>query len=153
MVPFLENLDEFQGPFVVRKPITINGRALLRAKQGPVMTIASAGVTLQNLHMEVSGEFSSLTDACRRCDATRVRSNSHSVSIRGMVEGLIAQAGEWSYPSQIDAGAYRPNATTPLSSPSRLPYSPFLNRKFKGFCFDSNQLSHQSTEILVKTIR
>lgn len=150
----LENLDEFQGPFVIRKPIAINGRGhYLWAKQGPVMTIASPGVTLQNLHMEVSGDFSSLTKEQKvailmepGCEA-----KFHSVFVRGLVEGLSSQAGEWSYPTHIDAGPYRPNAYNSFKFSIKTPVQAYLESEIKGIELIPNQTyPQQSTEILVK---
>ena len=52
--------------------------------------------------------------------------------VRGLVEGLSSQAGEWSYPTHIDAGPYRPNAYNSFKFSIKTPVQAYLESEIKG---------------------
>lgn len=91
---------EFQGPLVVRRPVTINGNGCtIWAEAGPVVVIESTGVTLGELNIEVTGTEESLAGeaACALVARTAAPTLSR-VAVRGLVVGIPGEEGEWRYP-------------------------------------------------------
>src|SRR5258708_6876591 len=98
---------EFPGPVVLHRSVTLDGQgATLWARQGPVLTVAAAGVVLRNLKIEVTGDGDSdhPEDGCallvEAADGLRVE----NVEVRGSVIGLPQEAGVWRYPSSLWLG-------------------------------------------------
>ena len=103
---------EFQGPLVIRRPVTINGQGgTIWAEKGPVLVIESVGVVLSELNVEVTGTEDRLSgeEAC----AILARSTPPTLSrvaVRGLVTGIVGEEGEWRYPrivrlNKVKAGA------------------------------------------------
>jgi hypothetical protein len=91
---------EFQGPLVIRKPVTIDGQGgTIWAERGPAVIVESAGVVLTEMNIEVTGPEGQLTgeETCalvaRGAPPTLAR-----VAIRGHVAGVPGEEGEWRYP-------------------------------------------------------
>ncbi len=91
---------EFQGPLVIRRPVTINGQGgTIWAEKGPVVLVESVGVVLNELNVEVTGTEDKLSgeEAC----ALVARSTAPTlarVAVRGHVAGIPGEEGEWRYP-------------------------------------------------------
>lgn len=102
---------EYQGPITIKKPITIigNGHSIW-SKKGPVVSVASDGVTLKNLNLEVTGNQSRLTEE----DSTALyvyenqKVSLESVAVRGNVFGITGEEGTWSYPTSLQLGSLKP---------------------------------------------
>lgn len=101
---------EFQGPAVIRQPLTIEGQSCtLWSEQGPVLVVQAGGVVLNGLNIELTGSDDQEGDAA--C-ALKVEGNNDvifdHVSVRGNVIGLDDEEGEWRYPRSIRIGRLQP---------------------------------------------
>jgi hypothetical protein len=101
---------EFRGPVIVRRPLTVVGQGgTLWAPKGPVLTVLSKGVVLQDLNVEVTQDQLVLTDddACALVVGPGLGVTLNSVVVRGDVRGLDAEEGRWRYPRSLRLGALR----------------------------------------------
>ena len=85
--------NEYHGPFVVRKPLTLRGGlgATLSCKVGPVLTVDASGVVLESLIIEVVDATAPGAEGC----ALQVNSGhgvrTRDVQVKGSVIGLTAK--------------------------------------------------------------
>ncbi|QDU93852.1 right-handed parallel beta-helix repeat-containing protein [Lignipirellula cremea] len=97
---------EFQGPAVIRQPLTIEGQSCtLWSETGPVLCIASDGVVLKSLNIEVTGPEDQ--DGSAACALQVEHGHAlalHQVAVRGNVLGLEKEEGEWRYPRSLRLG-------------------------------------------------
>lgn len=96
---------EFEGPVVIGKPLTIEGRdTMVWARKGPVLTIESSGVVLQDLNVEITGREKDLTgqEACAIVVHGKHGVTLNDVSVRGNVLGLDEEEGDWRYPRSLN---------------------------------------------------
>ncbi len=108
---------EYAGPVVIDHPLILDGQgATIWALTGPVLSIQSDGVSLENLRIEVtrSDEGTGGQDNSNQQDycAILVKSGQslkfHDVEVRGTAMGLPDEAGEWKYPNQLNIGKLAP---------------------------------------------
>lgn len=98
---------EVEGPLRVDRPCVIEGGGTtLWAAHGPVLTVASAGVTVRNLRIEVTESG----------DQTAVRSEApdvvlENVEVRGDVMGIPDEAPHWELPPVISLGDFAAEET------------------------------------------
>lgn len=95
---------EFEGPLAVSRPCRIvgNNTTLWRSK-GPVLTVSSSGVTLENLRIEVTN------DNLPAADSVAVNSVQHdtgfvNVEIAGRLKGISGEEKPWGIPKMINIG-------------------------------------------------
>ena len=103
---------EYEGPIVIKKPITIDGRGhSIWSKKGPVVIIRSQGVVLKNLQVEVTGKQEKLTDveSCSLAVQPDAKPTLESVTVRGNVVGLEGEEGAWAYPTAVNMGSLKAN--------------------------------------------
>src|SRR5213592_3646721 len=81
---------EMPGPVILRKAIVLDGQgATIFAERGPVLTIASAGVLLENLNVEVTASAPGEGDAgCALAVEGGGAVTLRNVAVVGTVRGL-----------------------------------------------------------------
>ena len=95
---------EFEGPVVVRNPLTIEGQnATIWAAKGPVLSVEENGVVLEALNVEITGNEAQLSgrEACALVIRRGLGVTLNDVTVRGNVDGLEEEEGEWRYPRSI----------------------------------------------------
>jgi hypothetical protein len=96
---------EYEGPIVIRKPITIEGQhsTFWAKEKGPVLSIESSGVIINDLNIEITGKEDELSgkDACALVVGDKLGISLNNVSVRGNVLGLDEEEGDWLYPRSI----------------------------------------------------
>ena len=93
---------EFEGPITVAKPIKIVGTTTtIWAKNAPALIVKSAGVTLENLRVELTE--ASPEDAAIRAEFPCEAKN---VEVLGAVEGFGAEDGFFDIPRTIQLGEF-----------------------------------------------
>jgi F-box protein 11 len=98
---------EFQGPIVLRRPVTIEGQgATIWAPQGPVLSIQADGVGLSNLNVEITSNEGSLDGetACALLVTPGLAVTLNHVTVRGNVLGLREEEGSWRFPRSLPLG-------------------------------------------------
>ncbi|MDB4416024.1 hypothetical protein N9270_04800 [Akkermansiaceae bacterium] len=103
---------EYEGPIVIKKPITIDGRGhSIWSKKGPVVIIKSQGVVLKNLQVDVTGKQEKLTEIelCSLAVQPDAKPTLESVTVRGNVVGLEGEEGAWGYPTAVNMGSLKAN--------------------------------------------
>ena len=101
---------ELEGPVVIRSPITIEGQgATIWAKKGPVLSIQEDGVVLEDLNVAITGSERKLSgqEACALVIRRGLGVTLNDVTVRGNVDGLEEEEGEWDYPRSLRLGAIR----------------------------------------------
>ena len=105
------NAFEFQGPIHLGKPITLRGTgATIWARGGPVLTVSSKGVRLQNLRLELTGDdqIDHPLEGCALEITNDVNVILDNVTVRGRVTGLVSEEGAWMYPLSLSLGRLAP---------------------------------------------
>ncbi len=93
---------EFEGPVTITKPMRIVGNnTTVWAKRGSVISIASPGVTLENLRVELTE--GSVSDAAITAEKPAAVNN---VEILGEVRGFGAEDGTLDIPRTLELGAF-----------------------------------------------
>ncbi len=93
---------EYAGPIVVDRACTIKGNmSVIWADSGPVLVIKAAGVKIENLRVEVTGngEFTAITSEYP--DTKLI-----NVEVRGNVKGILGEAENWELPNVISLGDF-----------------------------------------------
>lgn len=96
---------EYEGPVVINKPLTLRGsNATVWAKRGSVIEVASQGVTLSGLRVEITeGAIS------EPAITARFPVNVRDVEVLGTVSGFGAEDGECGIPRAIQLGELSPS--------------------------------------------
>lgn len=109
---------EYEGPIRVARPCVIDGGgATVWAACGPVLTVASPGVTLRNLRVEVT-EANAANRTAIRADAPGTVLE--GVEAGGDVENLPGEAPHWELPPLVSLGEFAAGAENRFSVPLRL---------------------------------
>lgn len=109
---------EYEGPVRVARPCVIDGGgATVWAACGPVLTVASPGVTLRNLRVEVTEAGAANRTAIRAEAAGTVL---EGVGAGGDVENVPGEAPHWDLPPLVSLGDFAPGAENRFSIPLRL---------------------------------
>ena len=95
---------EFEGPLIIRKPITIEGHnCTIWNEQGPILTVKAKNVSLKNLIVEITDQADKLKKS-KAC-AIKVENGQglafENVAVRGNITGLKEEEGEWRYPRSL----------------------------------------------------
>jgi len=103
---------EYEGPIVVSHPMTIDGQGRsIWCKKGPVISVESDGVVLNNLEIEVTGNEKKLSDdeACALAVNPGVQVGLNDIVVRGHVVGVAEEEGIWRYPRSLRIGTVKAN--------------------------------------------
>jgi len=101
---------EFQGPIVVRRPLTLEGNGVsIWAPAGPVVSIESDGVQLRKLNVEITGDSAAVDGptGCALRVADNVKVSLSDVAVRGHAVGLAGEEGTWVYPRKLTFGGLK----------------------------------------------
>lgn len=115
--------DEYAGPFVLRKPVTLRGGAgaTLSAGSGPVLVVDSPGVVLENVIIEVGNAAVSGPEGCALQVNSGYTPRTENVQVKGSVMGVPGEEGVWNLPSVSNS---EPSPRSRASSTSRNSPSP-----------------------------
>lgn len=106
---------EYQGPIVIRKPLILNAPgAVIWAQNGPVVTVASAGVVLQEFEIEATAPESNIPNSDVALLA-QVAPSLHRVGVRGRVVGMGEPSDDWKLPIGLDLGEFAPRLQNTFS--------------------------------------
>ncbi|MCI8808941.1 MAG: hypothetical protein HFF84_02240 [Oscillibacter sp.] len=109
---------EYEGPIRVVRPCVIDGGgATVWAACGPVLTVASRGVILKNLRVEVTETGAANRTAVRTEAADTVFDQ---VEVGGDVEGVPGEPPHWDLPSLVSLGEFAAGAENVFSIPVQL---------------------------------
>ncbi|HEX9996674.1 MAG TPA: TerD family protein [Abditibacterium sp.] len=101
--------DEYEGPITISKPLILEGRgSAIWSRVGPVITVASAGVELRDLDVEVT--FTPEKSVALRVENAGARLQLHNVQVRGQISGLGAEDGAWQLPDALHLGDFAARA-------------------------------------------
>ncbi|MBM4090110.1 MAG: hypothetical protein FJ276_11925 [Planctomycetes bacterium] len=103
--------QELDGPVIVRQPLTVRGQgATIRGATGPLVSVQSFGVLLQDLRLEITGNPQKLSDAeaCVLVAYSGAGVMTRNVTLRGNVIGVPGEEGRWCYPHAIRLGTLAP---------------------------------------------
>src|ERR1035437_6360590 len=97
--------DEYWGPFVLRKAITLRGGrgTTLTAGVGPVVVVDSPGVVLDTLWIEVAGDATAAgPEGCALQVNSANRPTTNNLRVKGSVIGVPGEEGIWSAPPVLE---------------------------------------------------
>lgn len=102
---------EFQGPAVIRTPMTIEGNGCtLWAETGPVLSVECDRVSISKLNIECTGpDEQQGTAACAVNVKDQHKVALNDVAVRGNIIGVEKEEGEWRYPRSIRLGRLQPD--------------------------------------------
>lgn len=93
---------EYAGPLVVDRACSIKGNmSVIWADSGPVLVIKAAGVKIENLRVEVTGNGEFTAISSEYPDAKLI-----NVEVRGNVKGIPGEAEKWELPNVISLGDF-----------------------------------------------
>ena len=121
---------EFEGPLVVDRPMRIVGTELngnrvttIWRLTGPVVSIKAAGVHMECLSIEVTGSGENKTggaDVAVEADIAHDATFSN-VAIRGRVDGVGDEGGDWLLPERLNLGHLAPQTAQALQCEVTVP--------------------------------
>ncbi len=92
---------EFEGPFKINRACIVAGNnTTLWTRQGPVLEVASRGVVLKNMQIEVTGDSENDTAVVCRASDTRFE----NVTVYGQLSGAGSEDGCWGLPKVLAPG-------------------------------------------------
>lgn len=98
---------EAEGPLRVDRPCVVEGGGTtLWAAHGPVLTVASSGVKVRNLRIEVTESGDQRAILCEAPDAVF-----ENVEVRGDTEGVPDEAPRWELPPLVSLGDFAAEKT------------------------------------------
>jgi hypothetical protein len=93
---------EIKGPIQIRKSCSIEGsNTILWNHHGPVIEIFATPVHLKSLRIEVSDNAHNNTETAIEIHGKNLPTL-ENVEVRGLIKGIIEEAGTWDYPTLID---------------------------------------------------
>lgn len=147
---------EFQGPIVIRQPMTIHGQgSTIWAERGPVVVIESAGVTLKDLNIEVTGSEDKLGEdqkcalVARGTGAVKL----DQVGVRGDVDGVPGEDRGWKYPRILRLNKLKSGQEHQFRLRLTVPVACRIESAIVGVELSPRDLKPGSNEILMKIER
>ncbi len=102
---FLLTPGEYEGPLTISRPCVIDGaKSTLWAGSGPVLTIASPGVTVKNLRVEVTGSGSGKAGVA--IQTSDPHAGLDQVEVNGSVTGFAGESESWDLPGILNLGEF-----------------------------------------------
>ncbi len=127
--------DEYEGPIVIDKPLILEGRdSALWSKTGPVVRVAAADVALHNLDIEITilPALSDETGVALQVEGEAPRLRLDNVRVRGRIQGLGAEDGEWRLPAMLNLGQFAARAHNEFQFLVRVPTTVKLSSPVEG---------------------
>jgi hypothetical protein len=147
--------QEYQGPIVIRKPITIDGQHsnFWCKEKGPVLSIESNGVVIDDLNIAITGKESKLSgvEACALVVKQGLAVNLNNVTVKGNVLGLDEEEGDWRYPRSIKL-SLKPGQPHDFKVKIIAPVQCKLKSEISGLTIQPSGLKGgEETEVTLKT--
>ena len=142
---------EYQGPLSIAKPLVLEARdSAVWQKSGPVVTIASPGVFLHDLDVEitVSADDAGEKGVALRVEKSDVPLELESVRLRGHIAGLGAGDGIWKLPRRLNLGEFAARAANEFRFQIEVPSAVTLRCSVGGIEISPPQVeagAHQIT--------
>lgn len=103
---------ERQGPLVLAKPITMRGGGVtVWSSGGPVVWIRASGVALHDVQIETIDENQPAAGAVALDVAPGCVATFQNVVVRGRVQGVPGEEGQWDYPHALAMGSLSAGAS------------------------------------------
>jgi hypothetical protein len=97
------NPGEYQGPITISQPLTLAGKGVtIWSNQGPVVTISSTNVTLENIDIELSSSTNNGYIALRLEETSGI--DLRNVGLRGSTQGFQHEDGIFLLPEVLNLG-------------------------------------------------
>lgn len=145
---------EYEGPIVITRPITIDGQGRsIWSKKGPVVSVETAGVTLTNLEIEVTGNEKKLSDeeACALAVEPGVQVALNDVVVRGNVVGVTEEEGVWRYPRSLRVGTVKANQPHEFTLKLAIPIPCRLKSEIAGLTLNPTSIRNSGvTDLALK---
>lgn len=142
---------EHEGPLTIRRPCVVDGKdATLWAPSGPVLTIASPGVTVRNLRVEIAGSPAPGRNrvAVQNSAAGTVLDN---VEVRGDVVGIPGEPEHWDAPGLLALGDFAANRPNSFAYALSVPAEAALECRIKDVTISPVKLSPGKTFLSIRT--
>ncbi|RYG67645.1 hypothetical protein EON80_13200, partial [bacterium] len=98
---------EFQGPVTISKPLVLDGSgAVIWAQNGPVVRVASSGVTLRELEIEATAPDPGPNFDVALWIDDEANTVLQNVRVRGEIVGVPAAQGQWKLPPFLNLGKF-----------------------------------------------
>jgi hypothetical protein len=144
---------EFQGPIVIRQPMTIQGQgSTIWAEKGPVVIIESPGVTLNDLNIEVTGSEEKLNDE-QKCALLAKNGGAvklQQVGVRGEVDGVAGEERGWHYPRILRLHKLKAGQEHQFRIRLQVPVACKIESSISGVELQPRNLVAGSNEILLR---
>jgi stress response protein SCP2 len=143
--------NEYEGPGTVDKPLVVEGNgSTLWSRTGPVLRVASPGVELRAVGLEVTvraggGDAALALDIAPGCAPRLDR-----VQVRGGVRGLEEEAGEWALPGSLSLGAMPPRERSEFRLALRVPVACRLTSAVSGVLLLPEALHPGDNEVTLR---
>jgi F-box protein 11 len=143
---------EFKGPLVIRKAVLIEGQGgTIWSAKGPVLTIASAGVTLRDLNVEITGREALEGDgACALKVEPGVAVALENVAVRGNVSGLAREEGNWRCPRSLALGTIKAGVPHEFKVVMNVPVACTIEPEIDGLQVLPKQVQGSPVSVLLK---
>lgn len=136
---------ELEGPLIVNKPLYLIGNnTTIWSRDGAVIEIRAAGVTLENIRAEITE--GSVENAAITASAP-VTVN--KVEVLGAVRGFGAEDGYFDVPRTIELGTFKSDTENTFSLTVNVPAPTVIECEAKSVTFSPNTLKAGRNEVLI----
>lgn len=144
---------EYEGPLVIDRPCTLDGKgSALWAEKGAVLTVASEGVTIKDLRIEVTGnEKGNLLGCALKSEDPHV--TLVNVEVKGSVIGVENELENINIPSVMGLGEFPPDEENTYAVDIELPCSARLICKTGGVTVSPEHLNAGKNVLCISTGR
>lgn len=143
-------IGEFEGPIYIRKPCTVVGNATtIWSKKGPALVIASNGVRVGNVRVEViEADPNSADGVClvSQYDDTEFR----HIEILGQVKGVKGEEGAWKIPQVLSLGEFAAQEQTDYQMEIEIPAAAEIFSNIKGLTITPEKLTKGRNSVYLK---
>ena len=140
---------EIEGPVYINKPLHIVGNnTTIWAKHGSVIEINSAGVTLENLRVE-------LTDGAvtEKAIVANRPASAKNIEVLGCVSGFGAEDGPFDIPRTLTLGEFSSETVNTFTMSINLPAAAVIECNATGLRFSPKQLNAGHNDITITVDR
>lgn len=136
---------EIEGPVYINKPLRIVGNnTTIWAKHGSVIEINSAGVSIENLRVELTdGDVTEITIV------SRFPASVKEVEVLGSVSGFGAEDGIFDIPRTLNLGEFSSDAKNTFTMSVNLPTAAVIECNATGLSFSPKQLNAGHNDITI----
>ncbi|MGN0649083.1 MAG: TerD family protein [Oscillospiraceae bacterium] len=136
---------EIEGPVYINKPLRIVGNnTTIWAKRGSVIEINSAGVSIENLRVELTDG-----DISEKTIVTRFSANVKNVEVLGSVSGFGAEDRVFDIPRTLNLGEFSSDSKNYFTMSVNLPTAAVIECNATGLDFSPKQLNAGHNDITI----